>query len=324
MSDVTPPLTMRPDASGLLHRRLLLADGFTAEEIDRLLRTGVLRSVRRGVYRADDGRGLSAGEEHALRCRALFPQLDDGVFGHVSAAVLLGLPVWNISLARLHVVQDRSGRGQVRPGVHVHGSPLGTSDVTQVDGLRLTSPARTAADMARSLALESALVTVDGALQRAWREAHRGESHAGAATATEIAQVLDRFAGRRGIPAARRLLALADERSESAGETRSRFAMYRAGLPAPATQWEVPGTDFRTDFAWPELGVVGEFDGRAKYGRDVRPGVDPHELLWREKRREDRIRAIGLIVVRWTWRGITDTEPDGMLPQLIARLVRSA
>jgi hypothetical protein len=45
------------------------------------------------------------------------------------------------------------------------------------------------------------------------------------------------------------------------------------------------------DFAWP--GVVGECDGRLKYAdRDV---------LWAEKRREDRIRALGLRVIRWGW-----------------------
>lgn len=311
---------MRPDASGLLHRRSLLADGFTAEEIDRSLRAGSIRSVRRGVYRAADAEALSAAQEHALRCRALFPRLETGVYGFVSAAVLLRLPVWNVPLTRLHVVRDRSGRGQVRSGVHVHGSPLGASDVVEVGGLPVTSAARTVADMARSLRLDAALVTVDGALQCGWREANLGETHPGATTAVEIFEVLDRFAGRRGIPAARRLLALADERSESAGETRSRLAMHAARLPAPVTQWSVPGTDFRTDFAWPDRGVVGEFDGRIKYGRSVRPGVDPQEVLWREKRREDRIRATGLSVVRWTWRDITGTDPDGMLPQLLARL----
>lgn len=319
---VTPVLAMRPDTDGLLRRSTLLDDGFTAEEIDRLLRTGLLLAVRRGVYRTADREIATAEKEHALRCRALFPQLGGGAFGYVSAAVLLRLPVWNVPLARLHVVQDRSGRGQVRCGVHVHGSPLAARDVVEMDGLRVTSPARTAAEMARSLPLEAALVMVDGALQRAWRERHLGEHHPGATTAAEIDEVMERFVGRRGIPAARRLFALADERSESPGETRSRYAMHIAGLPPPITQWDVPGTDFRTDFGWPELGVVGEFDGKAKYGRGFRRGVDPQELLWREKLREDRIRATGLIVVRWTWSGITSSAPDGLLPQLIARLGR--
>lgn len=315
---------MRADAFGLLRRSALLADGFTAEEIDRLVRTDRIVAVRRGVYRMADQERRSARADHMLRCRALFPQLTSGVFGYASAAVLLGLPVWNVPLGRLHVVEDRSGRGQIRAGVHVHGSPLARADVVEVEGLRVTSAARTAADVARSAPTEAALVTVDGALQRAWREANRAEPRPGAATATEIGDVLERFGRRRGIPAARRVLGLADERSESAGETRSRFRMHMAGLPPPITQWEVPGTDFRTDFGWPEVGVVGEFDGPIKCGRGFRPGVDPEEVLWEEKRREDQLRATGLIVVRWTWQGITSTGPDGMLHQLTARLSPAA
>lgn len=55
------------------------------------------------------------------------------------------------------------------------------------------------------------------------------------------------------------------------------------------------------DFGWPELRTVGEFDGRVKYGRDLRPGQDPVEVLYREKLREDELRAEDLGMVRWGW-----------------------
>jgi hypothetical protein len=128
--------------------------------------------------------------------------------------------------------------------------------------------------------------------------------------------VLSRFGGRVGTPAARRVVALADARSESPGESRSRFRMYLASLPDPATQWEVPGLPFRADFAWPEHGVVGEFDGRIKYGRPLRPGQDLGEVLWEEKRREDLIRSTGLTVVRWVWSDLADGS-------MVARLAHS-
>ena len=57
----------------------------------------------------------------------------------------------------------------------------------------------------------------------------------------------------------------------------------------------------RVDFAWPALGVVGEFDGRIKYGRDLAPEQDPTEVLWHEKLREDLLRELGWLVVRWVW-----------------------
>lgn len=318
---MTLPDTLRFDDAGLLHRTTLLTEGFREDEIDRMLRSGRLTAVRRGVYRRTENRDSTAEEDHALRTRAAAPALSpDAVFGHVTAAVLLGLPLWNVSLRRLHVVRDRSGRGQVRAGIHVHGSPLTDDDVVEIDGVRVTSAARTVADLARTLPTEPALVTVDGALHRAWRRIHTRRPDPGAATADEVAGLLARFTGRRGAGAARHVLALADARSESPGESRSRHRIRMAGLPAPVTQWTVPGTNLRTDFAWPRLGVVGEFDGKVKYGRGQRPGEDPREVLWREKRREDRIRATGLTVVRWCWSDITDDGPTGLLPQLHDRL----
>lgn len=311
----------RPDDAGLLFRTTLLAEGYGADEIDRLLRTRRLRAVRRGVYRRADRPVRDAEEDHLLRCRAAAGQLSSGaVFGHVTAALLFGLPVWGVPLGRLHVVRDRPGGGRVRAGVHVHPAPLTGDDVVELDGLRVTSPARTAADLARTLPAEPALVTVDGALHRAWLGAVTGTPRLGAATVDEIGAVVARLAGRPGVPAARRVLGLADERSESAGESRSRLRMHRDGIPAPCTQWTVPGTDLRTDFAWPDAGVVGEFDGRSKYGRGLRPDLAPEEILWREKRREDRIRSRGLTVVRWAWSEIADDGPDGMIARLRAHL----
>lgn len=300
---------VRPGADGLLRRGDLLTAGIASGEIDRLVRTGRLRPLRRGVYRLDDDGAVTPAIAHVLRALAAAPIVADGsAFGHVTAALALRLPVWDIPLDRLHLVRERSGGGgHVRKGTHVHRAPLPDCDVVEWRGLRLTSPARTMADLARSVSAERALVTVDAALHEQARRRPPSEAPGpGATTSVRIADVLDRFAGRRGVPAARRVLALADERCESPGETRSRFRMRLSGLPAPVTQWEVPGLPFRTDFAWPDLGVVGEFDGRVKYGRALRPGQDLAEVLWEEKQREDRIRATGLLVVRWIWTDIAD------------------
>jgi hypothetical protein len=46
---------------------------------------------------------------------------------------------------------------------------------------------------------------------------------------------------------------------------------------------------------------VGEFDGKVKYGRALRPGQDPGEAVFVEKRREDALRDRSLQVVRWVW-----------------------
>jgi hypothetical protein len=74
-------------------------------------------------------------------------------------------------------------------------------------------------------------------------------------------------------------------------------------LPKPEPQWEVfdESGEFvaRVDFGWEELRTVGEFDGRTKYGRLLRPGQDPGTVVCEEKRREDALRELNLQVVRW-------------------------
>ena len=64
-----------------------------------------------------------------------------------------------------------------------------------------------------------------------------------------------------------------------------------------------------TDFGWPELRTVGEFDGRVKYGRLLEPGQDPGDVVYAEKLREDAVRAQRLEVVRWTWADLDDFAP---------------
>lgn len=170
--------------------------------------------------------------------------------------------------------------------------------------------------MARTVAAPAALVSLDGALHKAAVQQRTGHPDVGAATMEDVARAPARASGAPGAPAARRVIALADGHSESPGETLSRYRMHVARLPGPVTQWPIPGTRYRADFAWPALGVVGEFDGRVKYGRSARPGVDLGRVLWEEKRREDRTRATGLTVVRWIWSEIDAPGPDGMVSRL--------
>jgi hypothetical protein len=109
---------------------------------------------------------------------------------------------------------------------------------------------------------------------------------------------------------------LADPCSMSAGESLSRAVMFRLNLPKPELQVPVEDGDGLigvADFGWP--GVVGEFDGRRKYG--VAPDADPTqaaEVLWREKRREDRFRR-QVRVARWIW---ADANDDRKLAGILA------
>ena len=189
----------------------------------------------------------------------------------------------------MHVTRNRRSGGRRTTLLHVHTVGLDADEVVEVDGIAVTSVPRTLADLARTLPFEPALVVADAALHR-----HR-------ATPAAFEEAVARAAGREGSPPARRVAAAADLRAESPGETRSRVAIARAGLPPPALQHEVPELRAVTDFYWEEFRTVGEFDGKVKYGRSLRPGEDPGEAVYREKRREDALRDLGLKVVRWTW-----------------------
>ncbi len=207
---------------------------------------------------------------------------------HTSAAVLHGLPLWGVRLDRVDATRDRTSGARTSGVVHLHAATLEPDEVVLVDGVLATSVARTLADLGRALPFEAALVPADAALFR------------GLVTPAELLVAVDRAARRPNNGVARRVVAFADGRAESVGETRSRVAIRRAGLPPPVLQHAVIGT--RTDFCWTDRRTVGEFDGKVKYSRRcLRPGENPGDAVFAEKRREDALRDHGLEVVRWVW-----------------------
>jgi hypothetical protein len=295
-----------PLRPGLNLRPRLLAEGVTDSELRGLRRRGALTTLRPGAY-LDRSPPDDPAAMHLLAVHAAVPRLAAGaVVSHASAAVLHGLPLWAVDLARVHATRARTG-GARRSGVVVlHAAALAPDEVTSVAGVPVTTVGRTLGDLGRTLRFEAALVPTDAALFR------------GVVTRDELAAAVDRGAHRPNNAAARRVAAFADGRAESPGETRSRVAIQRAGLPAPVLQYRVGS--FRTDFAWEELRTVGEFDGRVKYGRGLRPGQDPGEAVFAEKRREDWLRDHGRQVVRWVWDELaTFDEVAGRLRRAFAR-----
>ena len=283
----------------IYRRKVLRLEGFGDDEVQRMLRAGDLTPVHRGSY-IREAVPEDLDSRHALRVRAQLGHLDEGaVVSHASAAVLHGLPTWGVRLQRVHVTRDRRNGGRTRPGLHVHTAPLRADDIDLVDGLPVTSVARTVVDLARTLPFEAAVAVADAALHALITEPERL-----AALRAALDEALARSAGWRGSPGARRVVAFADERSGSVGESRSRVAMAWAGLPVPVLQWEVFGSAGwigTVDFGWPRKRTIGEFDGKEKYGRLLRPGQNPADAVYAEKLREDALRAEGLSMVRWGW-----------------------
>ena len=81
--------------------------------------------------------------------------------------------------------------------------------------------------------------------------------------------------------------------------------MFLLGFVLPELQtphWDLDGRIGFSDFFWRTVGVVGEFDGHGKYQRDeFTQGRSAADIVIAEKVREDRLRALGLSVIRWDW-----------------------
>ncbi|MEE2570306.1 hypothetical protein V1638_12990 [Pseudarthrobacter sp. J64] len=123
---------------------------------------------------------------------------------------------------------------------------------------------------------------------------------------------------------ATRAAMLASPLVESAGESYSRAMFEFLGFEQPTLQpafRDGDGLIGRSDFFWKGQGVVGEFDGREKYINAARmSGITPEEALYREKLREDRIRALGYDVKRWAWQDLQ--EPSRLKRTLLAAGLR--
>jgi hypothetical protein len=147
---------------------------------------------------------------------------------------------------------------------------------------------RTLVDCAREWSLTDGVVAIDAAL------------HEQKATRVELGRAVLAGTHRVGIAQAARALGLADGRAESPLETRGRLALLASGLPRPELQVEIhdaAGFVGRVDGWYEEAAVAIEFDGQVKY-TDPRYASSPGDVLWKEKRREDLIRAVGVRVVR--------------------------
>ena len=278
---------------GVFSRSQALASGCTADQIVRYLRDGRWRRIRRGQYaEAVDLAGLQTWErtrwEHRQKVHAVMNSLRSGsvAISHQSALVLHDLPLWGLDLSQVHVNRLDGHSGGVVAGVQHHLGRLTREDLAVVEGRLATGVARAVVECACTTSFEVAVVSIDAALR----------DHA--MSDEEIGRLLELTEFWPGSVNARAALCFGSRLSESVGESRLRVLLHDHGLPEPVLQAEFhdhQGFIGRVDFHFPAYDAVLEFDGLLKYG-DGSP-----EVLVREKRREDRLRALGLTVVRAVW-----------------------
>lgn len=256
------------------------------------LDAGLTRRILRGVYAVEpdsvDVTGDSgvvapdaAEQQHLLACRAVRLLYHDAVLTSTSAVLAHAAPVWGCDLSRPWIRRpvDR-GRG-VR-GVHVRRPAKQTVDTAY----GLCVPMEVAlAEHAVDHGIIQGVVSADAALRMGSTTTEALSEHA--------LGLSSRWAGR-----AKAMIRLMDGRSESVGESRVRCLLATNGYELePQVEIRDLGGRLvgRVDGRVKGTRVLLEFDGKIKYA-DGNPAT-----LIAEKKREDRLRALGWIVVRVEW-----------------------
>lgn len=265
---------------------------------------GDLVAVARGAYVTGEAWAqLGSDSRYRARVKAI-AALSHGrlVFSHHSAAALWRLPIVGHWPNQVHVIVGRSGGGRSSAAVARHTVGIPTNLET-IDGLTVTTLARTVVDCAKLLAFGPAVAMADAALRR---RAHPIDGMpATTLVSSDLIREASSLALRQSSAKVTRVIEFADGAADRPGESLSRVSMFRADFTMPRLQAELFGASGRryfVDFWWPQFGVIGEFDGEDKYRNPVfLRGRTPEQALLDEKDREDDLRAAGHAMVRWGW-----------------------
>lgn len=290
------PLRLICEQRGFFTRAMARDCGYSDKQVTAMVRGRIWHRFRRGYYSfCDIWSTLDETQRHLVRCRAVLHSLgDDVVLSHVSGVVVHRIAVWGASLERVHVTRLDGDASRIEGDVVHHRGSVEEAEIVLIDGMRVLAPARCALEYASMVSGEAGLVTLDSAL-------HRGSC--------QRADLFEQFSRMEHWPGMRHVhvpIRLCSGRAESAGESRGFWLFWSAGFPAPERQYEVRDGqgELRAtcDWGWPELDAYGEFDGKVKYGRLLKPGQDPGGVVFAEKQREDEVREItGGTMIRLIW-----------------------
>jgi hypothetical protein len=228
-----------------------------------------------------------------------------GVLGGYSAAELYAAPCAPPD-APAEVVQPGLHR-RPPPGLLVHQHRLAAADRRMYRGLPLTTPARTAYDLARRLDLVEGVVAAD---------ALAGRFGFPAEALLEVAAREPRARGRRRVA---EVVPHVEPLSDSPMETRLRLLLVLGGLPRPAAQHGIPDRRAHivaaVDLAYPAHRIAIEYEGeehftRARSMKDVRRYTRLVDLGWRVYRYRSRdIYAEPARIVTEIRRALADRPP---------------
>lgn len=282
--------------AGVLAVRQAGACGLSAATMQRRVREGRWRRLHPGVHLVG---GHRLGAEARVWAAWLWAGERAAVSGP-SAAFLHGLPVAPSLAVHLavHLTVPAACSPRHRSGIVLRRRDLAPEDVVHRRGLRATAPPLTALETA--VALPDGSTFLDRVLQRdvAFPDLHAAYC---------------RMVGRRGAPAAGRMLAAAADRADSAAER----LLIRLLRGSGVTGWVLghPVGPFRIDVAFVVPRVAVEIDGWAWH-------VDADRFR-ADRRRQNVLVAQGWTVLRFTWHDLT-TRPGACVAEIRAALARAA
>ncbi len=282
---------------GVVSRSQLIARGLSERMIDRRIERGWLHIVHPGAY-AVGRRGLS---REGRWMAAVLAGGRGAVLSHRSAAEL-----WRLlpPLAGPADVTIRRWRRRTR-NIIWHCSVLPSDEVTSLGPIPVTTVARTLLDLAA--------VAKPHVLEEAMREAE----HRRLADSPSLADLLERYPGRRGAGRVKAVLATGvADLGVTREELERRFLRFldRYRLPRPRLNYpiQLPGRLVIADCAWPERRLIAELDGRAFH--------DNARAFESDRARDRALLVAGWRTVRITWRQLHDAPAllAGELAALLA------
>ncbi|MGO4590466.1 hypothetical protein [Paenarthrobacter sp. 2TAF44] len=319
---------------GLIETPAILRTGMGTSPVHERFTAGEMVRIRRGYY-VDVPRWLEAKPwaRFAWSLAAAARAMPDLILCRETSAFVRGLPILRTPPYVECTTPSPSRSGRRRPTLTVVGESREARQIRGEGGFpvrfylskdqtpelvgayQCTGLVRTVMDIAFSSRLSQSLVVADGVARELWR---RGglPPNGRLLDVDEVAALLNSHPHEAARRRAELVLSLASPLPESVGESYSRAAFEYLGFEQPELQHDfsdVDGFIGRSDFWWPPTGrsrgVVGEFDGKAKYTEaELRNGASPEEIVYKEKLREDRIRALGFGFVRWGWAHIENPE----------------
>lgn len=280
---------------GVVARWQLRQVGIPLHRIDYRLKSGWLEPLHSAVYRLI--------RSDAPRQREMAATLACGpgsALSHHSAGALLGILAPAAHPATISVTTTRAVRLRAT-GIHARRvGDLPEDELTLLDAIPVTSPARTLLDLAGTAGTRE----LERTLARAERQ---GLLEPGA-----VERLLRRYPGRRGIVRLRTLISSGTNPLHTRSEAEERFLILirKGALPSPEMNVLVHG--FEVDALWRDERLVVEVDGFAFHSSPA--------AFERDRYRDGVLMAAGFRVMRVTWQQLTE-KPESLLVRLTRALV---